>query len=80
MTNRALIESMCESRGIKIKLLEYIRCRDYAYGDSWDSSYWELTIYLTEHVDETYDTTLGDNISGGILLMFDQIDKDIKEL
>ena len=78
--NRKVIESFCNDRNIKIKSLEYIRNRDYQYGDSWDSSYWEMSIYLSESKIETYDTSLGDTIGEGIELMFDNIDDDLNNI
>lgn len=78
--NRKIIESRCHERNLKIHSLEYIRNRDYQYGDSWDSSYWELSIYLSESKIETYDTSLGDNTIQGIELMFEQIDEDLNNI
>lgn len=77
--NRKQIEKFCNDRNIKIHSLDYIRNREYIYGDSFDSSYWELSIYLTESNINTYDTRLGDTIADGINLMFETIQSDIKE-
>ena len=80
MTNRKLIESMCNDRNLTIDTLEYIHNRDYLYGDSWDNSYWELTIYLDEFRKECYTTSNGDTIQQGIRLMFDEIDDDLNNI
>lgn len=79
ISNRKQIENFCNDRNIKIHSLEYIRNHEYIYDDSFDSSYWELSIYLTESNISTYDTTLGDNITDGIKLMLSAIEKDIDE-
>lgn len=79
ISNRKQIENFCNDRNIKIHSLEYIRNHEYIYDDSFDSSYWELSIYLTESNISTYDTTLGDNITDGIKLMLSAIVKDIDE-
>lgn len=78
--NRKQIEKFCNDRNIKIHSLEYIRNHEYIYGDSFDSSYWELSIYLTESNINTYDTSLGDTIANGIKIMFDTIVNDIDEV
>ena len=78
--NRKQIEKFCNDRNIKIHSLEYIRNHEYIYGDSFDPSYWELSIYLTDSNISTYDTTLGDNITDGIKIMFDNIVDDIDEV
>lgn len=69
INNRKVIESRCNERNLNIHSLEYIRSRDAQYGDSWDASYWELSIYLSESKIETYDTSLGDSIEQGIAVM-----------
>lgn len=79
ISNRKQIENFCNDRNIKIHSLEYIRNHEYIYDDSFDSSYWELSIYLTESNISTYDTRLGDNITDGIKLMLSAIVKDIDE-
>lgn len=79
ISNRKQIENFCNDRNIKIHSLEYIRNHEYIYDDSFDSSYWELSIYLTESNISTYDTRLGDTIADGIKLMLSAIVKDIDE-
>lgn len=80
ISNRKQIENFCNDRNIKIHSLEYIRNHEYIYGDSFDSSYWELSIFLTESTISTYDTTLGDTIADGIKLMFEAIQCDVNNL
>lgn len=80
ISNRKQIENFCNDRNIKIHSLEYIRNHEYIYGDSFDSSYWELSIFLTESTISTYDTTLGDTIADGIKLMFEAIQCDMNNL
>lgn len=78
--NRKQIEKFCNDRNIKIHSLEYIRNRDYIYGDSVDSSHWELSIYLDENNINIYDTSLGDTVIDGIKLMFNSIDEDLSNI
>lgn len=80
ISNRKQIENFCNDRNIKIHSLEYIRNHEYIYGDSFDSSYWELSIFLTESTISIYDTTLGDTIADGIKLMFEAIQCDMNNL
>ena len=80
ISNRKQIEKFCTDRNLKVHSLKYIRNRDYIYGDSVDSSHWELSIYLDENNINMYDTLLGDTIIDGINLMFNSIDEDIREL
>lgn len=80
MTNRQRIINKCKDLNVKIKSLEFIRHREYCYGDSWDSSYWELDVWLSEGEIGTYDSSMGDSLNHGIELMLSELEHDINNI
>lgn len=69
MTNRKRIEKALKEAGYKIKILEFIRCTEYIYGDSADASYWNAE---TE-CGEVFSSDKGDTVSEGVELMIADI-------
>ena len=67
----------CSDRNLIVKSLVWERNRDHAYGDSWDSSCWNLTVMVNgeEHLyAPEHDTT-----EKAIEKMFEEIEDDIKD-
>ena len=46
MNNRTRIMKFCKERDLKVVSLDYIRNHEYAYGDSWNSSCWNLVVII----------------------------------
>lgn len=57
--------------------LEYVRNRDHAYGDSWDSSCWNLTIKVNG--EERLYAPEDDTVAKAIQRMFQEIEEDMKQ-
>ena len=76
MNNRNRIMKFCKDRGLTVVSLIWERGMDYAYGDSWDSSCWNLTVLINgeEHLYAPED----DTTEKAIEKMFEEIEDDIK--
>lgn len=72
MTSRRRIEKFCKEKGLKVLNLRYERNRDAAYGDTWDTSYWELELEL-EGKKEIFHTCGDTEIEESIPNMFEDI-------
>ena len=77
MSNRKKILKFCKDRNLTVKYLEWVRNRDYAYGDSWDTSCWELTLLING--EERLYAPQDDTTEMAIERMFEEIEDDIKE-
>jgi len=77
MNNRKRILKFCKDRGLTVGSLVWERNRDHAYGDSWDSSCWNLTVAINgeNHLYAPED----DTTEKAIELMFEEIEDDINE-
>lgn len=71
INNRRKIEKFCNDNNIQINHLEFIRCREYIYGDSVDNSHWELSCKINE--ESFYFSEPGWDVNDGV----DKILEDI---
>lgn len=78
--NRKRIEKFCKELGLDIISLEYIRNKDFCYGDCCDSSYWELFVKMPFGYKEHFTSDLVDNIEEGIDIMFDHIEAELEHI
>lgn len=77
MSNRKKILKFCSDRGLTVKSLVWERNRDHAYGDSWDSSCWNLVLLVKD--DDRLYAPEDDTTEMAIEKMFEEIEEDIKE-
>lgn len=77
MSNRKKILKFCSDRNLTVKSLVWERNRDHAYGDSWDSSCWNLVLCING-VDLLY-APEDDTTEMAIERMFEEIEEDIKD-
>ena len=77
MCNRKRIMKFCTDRGLTVISLIWERGMDYAYGDSWDTSCWNLTVLMNgeQHLYAPEE----DTTEKAIQQMFEEIEDDIKE-
>ncbi|MFW6219713.1 MAG: hypothetical protein ACOC33_02595 [bacterium] len=79
MNNRQKIIKFCKSNNIKVCNLEFIRNREYIYGDSIDASYWELICEI-DGIREEFDSFYGYTINEDIDIMLEEITQYLREL
>ena len=75
MSNRSRIMKFCKDRGLKVVSLVWERNRGAAYGDSWDSSCWNLTLLIDGK--EVLYAPEDDTTKMAIERMFEEIEDDI---
>lgn len=76
MGNRKKIMRFCKIHQIEVLSLNFERSRDYAYGDSWDNSSWELEC-LINGKKCNYVSGLGDSVNESVDLMLQEILEDL---
>jgi hypothetical protein len=77
MSNRKRILKFCSDKNLTVKSLVWERNWDYAYGDSWDTSCWQLVIVANgeEHLYAPEE----DTTELAIQKMFENIEEDLKD-
>ena len=75
MSNRRKIEKALRALGAEGALVEFIRNRDMAYGDSWDASYWSVDFTLNDQKHH-YESDLGDTVDEGVEIMLEEMQSD----
>ena len=72
MSNRRKIEKFCKQNNIEIIHLEYVRMWDAEYGNTWDSSYWDLECKINNEI-FNFCTDMGNSMAESIEIMFNYL-------
>ena len=64
INNRRKIENFCNNNNIEIKHLEFIRCKEYIYGEYMDTSHWQLACVINDS--PFYFSELGQDVNDGV--------------
>ena len=79
MSNRRKIERFAKQNNIKLLRCEFVKNREYFYGDSSDASSWQVDVEIAGTY-ECYDSFAGLGVNEDVVKMLDEIKYDLKEV